>query len=276
MRIWIALASVCLLSSACIVHEHEDDLLDRQRTSTGTTTSGGSDQCLVAATPGGDGGLGGLLSIRSSAAATVDGVVSVEGGAAGDAGGFDQGPEPNVSLTGVVGTVEQVEDASYSFDTTLITPGSVFQIGVPGEDDTIISSGSDTAPSIAVERFELGPDAVVMLSRYPTIIAQQLIIAEGAQLILRDEGNVSVSVNATETMGAAGATTTIIAQQIIVDGQLEAAGSNGDIGENGGNGGQLQIRSETLSVGILGSISVAGGDGGAGAPEQLCTDPGGV
>jgi len=271
MNRWITLAALCLLSPACLIPGSHDE----SDAPTATSSSGqpADPVCVVAASAGGDGGPGGLLAVTSATGMALDGVVESSGGMAGDAGKASLGPVAPPGSGGDAGTTELVQDGDLSFDTSLVQPGTVIAVGVEGESDVITVGGTTASPTIAVERLELGPGATLTISRYPTIIAQQLVIAPGARLLLRDGGEPLVSIGDDGTLdgsGMNGGTVTIIAQNVTVEGTLDASGGDGAEGSPGGLGGQLLIRTESLSLPTSGRITVAGGDGGQGLDERPC------
>jgi hypothetical protein len=251
----------------------DDDVSDRQNTT--QSPSAAEPQCIVAATAGGDGGRGGLLSIHTASGVALDGTVRSGGGAAGEAGTASRGPLAHGGTAGDAGSTELLLDPDLTFDESLLSEAAIISVGVDGVDDVIAVGGTDAAPLIAVERLELGPGATLGISRFPTIIARKLIIAEGARLVLRDAGSAVVAVGEEGSLGEpglSGGAVTILAQEIAVDGTLDASGSSGASGGDGGDGGQLQIRAEVLKVGLTGAITVAGGSGGSGTDEQLCQE----
>ncbi|MBW2454847.1 MAG: hypothetical protein JRI68_10065 [Deltaproteobacteria bacterium] len=273
MNRWIALAALGLLSPACLIPGSGEES-DDQRT---TSSSGDATDplCVVAATAGGDGGPGGLLAVTSTKGMALDGVVESSGGEAGEAGEASLGPVAPPGGSGAAGTIELVQDTALSFDTSLVSAGAVITVGVENESDVITVGGTGANPTIAVERLELGPGATLAISRYSTIIAQHLIIAPGARLVLRDGGEPLVSVGEGGTLDGpslSGGTVTIIAQNVAIEGTLDASGSDGAEGSPGGMGGQLHIRTESLSLPSTGAISVTGGNGGPGIDEGDCND----
>jgi hypothetical protein len=264
MRAWLV-ACFAASSTACIIPGGGGGGPDEEY----SDTTGGDPQpsaCIVAATPGGDGAPGGRLSIRSSRSPLIEGVLSASGGEPGKAGQHHLGPPAETSLAGDAGTVEVLEDAGYNFDRSSVPTGSLISIGVPGQSD-VLPEGS--APFIAVERLELGDGAVLGLSRYPTIIALDLRIAAGAQLVLRDTGADLVSTDPTELAESslAGGSVQIIARTVSIAGSLDASGNDG---APGGFGGDLRLVTEELTVGPAGSILADGGSGTLGIDEHEC------
>jgi hypothetical protein len=270
MKRWTALC-LCLFVPSCIIHDDDDGLHDPETTG---GRPGPSPECVVAASPGGAGGRGGVLSIRTTSAASILGVVSSNGGEPGVDGVAELGPLLEPASPGEPGLLEILDDPSYLFDDSVVPAGSMVTLGVAETPDTLALGGSEGAPAIVVERFELGNSAMLGLSRVPTIIATTLVIGEGATLLLRDNGMSELTVvqpgGVFETPGSAGGSVSIIARDIVVDGLLDASGGDGESKQAGGQGGHLMIRAETLTVGATGAIVVDGGSGGPGADEQSC------
>jgi hypothetical protein len=227
--------------------------------------------CVVAALPGGNGGHGGLLALIVAGELPAVLELGASGGVGAPGGAFEQGPDTAAGQAGDGGVVEITQDAEYLFDATGIVPGTRVAVGVGGE-NVLAVAGSEAMPIVRVERFELGEGTTLAVSRFATIEAQELVIARGARLLLRDVGVSSMSIGAGEFEdgGLSGGHVTIRARRLSLEGTIDASGSDGEAGRSGGHGGQLSIASETVEMGADATISVNGGNGGAGDDERAC------
>jgi hypothetical protein len=252
--------------------EYQDEYFDEDyRTPDPPSTP--EEVCTVASN-GGNGGRGGLLSIRTTNPAVVEGSLATDGGRPGEAGVSAVGPEANVGTAGEAGSLELLEDPNFAFDLNWVQFEDWVAVGLTNSDDIIAVGGSDANPTIAVGKLEVGPGATLALSRYPTIYAYEVIVHEGGRLILRDNGESLLAVgegSALEEPGLNGGSVALYAADMIVEGTVEVSGSVGDAGDDGGLGGHLRIKSESLYIGANGAIVVTGGAGGDGSDEQLCS-----
>jgi hypothetical protein len=224
-------------------------------------------EVILAASAGGDGGPGGIVSIRVAQASSIDGVLSTDGGGRGEPGAALLGPDARPGVEGMDGTIEVLEDAGWSFDAAEVPPESLVSIGVVGQSD-LLPSGDGAV--IAVERLQIGPGAVLALSRHPLLVVGELRIAEGGTLIFRDGGSPSIGTDAGELsgQGLAGGTMSLVAEHVLCDGTIDASGNDGAEARDGGFGGQLVIRAEEIDVGPNGAIRANGGHGGRGRDEE--------
>ncbi len=270
------LALVAYSVSGCVLLDNTYGETDGTGVDTGTGTGTGT-TCIAAASSGGDGGPGGLLGVRSVESATVSGTIRAVGGAAGSAGQSKYGPSAAAGDEGEQGLTELLIVSGYQFDDSQVAAGSHMSVGVAGVGNTLTVGGSEAALTIAVERFEVGPNeqAVLGLSRVSTIIAEQFVISAGGHLVLRDRGDSAIVVGTGEALtdlGLNGGSTTILADEMVIEGTLDASGNTGQSGQVGGFGGHLIIQTRTLSVGPQGAILVDGGRGGDGADEVVCDE----
>jgi hypothetical protein len=126
---------------------------------------------------------------------------------------------------------------------------------------------------VRVARFEIGEGATLAVSRFTRIEAEELVIHAGARLLLRDEGESAMRIAAQVAIdGASGGQVSIATRRLVLDGTIDASGSDGAPAQHGGHGGQLVIAAEVLELGPDAAILVNGGNGGAGEDERPCSE----
>lgn len=229
-------------------------------------------QCIVAAEAGGNGGHGGMLALISAGALPENALINASGGVGALAGLFRDGPEAAPGDNGEGGAVELREDATYVFDATGIDPSTQIVASLQDE-NVLVIDGSDAMPLVRVARFEIGEGATLVVSRFARIEADELVIHRGARLVLRDDGTSSMSVGAEIPIdGASGGQVTIWTRRLVLEGTIDASGSDGAPSQHGGHGGQIVIGAEVLEFGPDAAILVNGGNGGAGEDERPCSE----
>ena len=270
----LLLMTLALFSVGCDEDDtnRDQDILDQS-----------PDITLCPATDGGAGGDSGNFTILVAAALTMDEIdlpdpdssvtelnfrVSAGAGGAGGAGLEDLLPgepgEPGEAGDGVLNDQEDVAN-----DYSAIAAGSALVVGVEGQDDQL-----SPASTIAVESFQLGAGAVLVLHQDSVIHCRDLHLLPGSTLIVtrepQPENPASVASSYSAAPGQHGGDLQINCERVTIEGELILDGAPGAPSSPGGDGGTLTIHAEHFQMTSSGMIRASGGAGGDGAAAAAC------
>jgi hypothetical protein len=259
-----SLVMLALASAGCSVGALE---------SAGNPAPAATSRPLCAATPGGDGGIGGVVTIAYAESLTGSPRVDVNGGPGGTGGRRDGGARAKAGRPGETGIATFVQDTTYAFDSSAIEPGSQIIADVDAVTISVPTLGG-TSTTVAVETVDVKPGALLEIGGDLHLVVQHLVVEEGATLRLRGRTTTSLvfssgSISLVEP-GLSGAIASIDADVLEVRGTIDASGNDGAPSADGGAGSDLAIQARTATFGTTTRFSANGGRGGDGQDETSC------